>query len=347
MRLVLYEWCCSGGLHSPESSVLLKENTAKSLLAEGRMMLESLAQDANCMQGCEVVVLVDDDLPATVSPRLPSACRQQPVEAGAEIPCLLQHGATADMLIVVAPETAGILVNRLNQLEKASLGPRLACGSARFAAAASDKQMTCNLLASGGVPVPAGCSLASGASLPSGFHLPAVQKARASAGGDGICLLQTAADFQPATIPTRIEARVFGLPVSVSCLCGPNGIVPLLPLEQRFENGLGTTYIGGQPAPATLRMRATRLAIRSIETMVRSTRSFIRSWVGVDMILGSRTDGREDRVLEVNPRLTTSFIGLTRGYEGGLVKPLIASAIGQPVSLGPCDEFACHFRLPR
>ena len=34
-----------------------------------------------------------------------------------------------------------------------------------------------------------------------------------------------------------------------------------------------------------------------------------RGWMGVDMILGPREDGRLDRVLEINPRLMTSFLG--------------------------------------
>ena len=345
MRLVLYEWCCSGGLQSPEAAPLLAKTTAESLLSEGRLMLESLAQAAESLDGATVTVLVDDELSETVSPQLPQACRKQPVSAGTELACLLSQGETADMLIIVAPETAGILVNHLNGIEEAALGPRLAGGSARFAATASDKQLTCNLMAASGVPVPAGRSLAAGAGLPAGFHTPAVQKARDSAGGDGLCLVQTATDFCPAPISTRIEAHVIGLPASVCCLCGPNGIVPLLPLEQCFESGPGTTYLGGLPLAPALRARATGLAIRSIEALTRSTQAPVRGWVGVDMILGARTDGRKDRVLEINPRLTTSFIGLNQGYEGGLLKPLIDSATGQPVSLGSCDEFACCFRL--
>jgi predicted ATP-grasp superfamily ATP-dependent carboligase len=63
------------------------------------------------------------------------------------------------------------------------------------------------------------------------------------------------------------------------------------------------------------------------------------------MILGNREDGRADRVLEVNPRLTTSFVGLTQGYAGGLLAPLLAQAAGRPVRLGSCREDACQFLL--
>jgi len=345
MRLVLYEWCCSGGLHGPQAASLLAETAAESLLTEGRLMLESLAQEASNLPGAEVIVLVDDELPASVAPQLPQACRRQPVPAGTAMACLLEQAAAADSLLMVAPETAGILVDHLNQIEEAALGPRLAGGSARFAAAAADKQLTCQLLAGGGIPVPAGCSLPAGAQLPSGFHLPAIQKARDSAGGDGLVLVETAANFQPATMPTRIETQVSGVPVGVCCLCGPDGMVPLLPLEQRFAAGPGTAYLGGQPLAPALRPRATQLAIRSIETLARSIHAPVRGWVGVDMMLGARADGRADRVLEINPRLTTSFVGLAHGYDGGVLAALLASAAGQPVSLGSCNESACCFRL--
>ena len=48
------------------------------------------------------------------------------------------------------------------------------------------------------------------------------------------------------------------------------------------------------------------------------------------MVLGDGEDGRDDRVLEVNPRLTTSFIGLAAGEERSLVRLLCDAAAGLP-----------------
>ncbi|MEY4189658.1 MAG: hypothetical protein RIR17_394, partial [Planctomycetota bacterium] len=36
-------------------------------------------------------------------------------------------------------------------------------------------------------------------------------------------------------------------------------------------------------------------------------------WVGVDLILGHNENGEEDYVLEINPRLTTSYLGARKG----------------------------------
>jgi predicted ATP-grasp superfamily ATP-dependent carboligase len=49
------------------------------------------------------------------------------------------------------------------------------------------------------------------------------------------------------------------------------------------------------------------------------------------MILGRTADGRSDRVLEVNPRLTTSFVGHAAGAATSLVRQLIDVAAGQDV----------------
>jgi predicted ATP-grasp superfamily ATP-dependent carboligase len=55
-------------------------------------------------------------------------------------------------------------------------------------------------------------------------------------------------------------------------------------------------------------------------------------WVGVDMILGLRDDGRADRVLEVNPRVTTSFVALAARSGTSLVRTMLALADGVRVS---------------
>jgi predicted ATP-grasp superfamily ATP-dependent carboligase len=52
------------------------------------------------------------------------------------------------------------------------------------------------------------------------------------------------------------------------------------------------------------------------------------------MILGARDDGRADRVLEVNPRLTTSFVWLAAGSPRSLVRTMLDMAAGSQVRDG-------------
>ncbi len=346
MRLLLYEWCCSGGLHGPDANAVAGDPPATGLMAEGRLMLESLADDAARLAGYEVTLLIDSLLPAPARPRIPAGGSCRDVAGGQELATLLAAAEAADAIILVAPETAGVLTDRLARLETAGLGDRVLGGPAAFARVAADKQATCGQLAAAGVPVPAGRSLEPGGQLPVGFRLPAVLKARGSAGCDGLLRVTAAADFRPPAGPARLESLAAGRPASLACLCGPGGVVPLLPLEQLFSGGLQPALSGLRPLPAALQPRAEAIAVRAIRALALRTGSVPRGWVGVDMIMGPRADGRADRVLEINPRLTTSFVGLSRGHSGGLVRPLLEQATGRPVTIGPFNQTACELLLP-
>jgi predicted ATP-grasp superfamily ATP-dependent carboligase len=105
-------------------------------------------------------------------------------------------------------------------------------------------------------------------------------------------------------------------------------------MRQRFSPGPHPEYLGSDALPEGFRRgRAALLAVRAIEALVRRDPGVTQAgWVGVDMILGARDDGLDDRVLEVNPRLTTSFVGLSSGRSGSLVRAIVAAAAGREVA---------------
>jgi tyramine---L-glutamate ligase len=294
-----------------------------SLLAEGRLMLEALAADAARDPGLDVTALVD----AAQKVELPSAVHVAGVRPGEEFAALVAAAAQADWSLVVAPETDGILADRVARVREA--GGCCVAPEAAFLTVAGDKQATIDALAAAGVPVPAGRSLAAGEPLPAGFHLPAVRKLRGSAGGDGLQIIHAeprAAGALP--VATRLEAFVPGTPVGVSCLCGGGDLEILPPLRQRFTGGDRPHGLGHEAlSDDALAARATRLARRAVAALERAAAGEeARGWVGIDMILGSRHDGRDDRVLEVNPRVTTSFAVHSRGASRSLVRSLIDQA---------------------
>ena len=68
--------------------------------------------------------------------------------------------------------------------------------------------------------------------------------------------------------------------------------------------------------------RATRLAQRCISLFSGAT-----GWIGIDMVIGeSPTD---DMVIEINPRLTTSFCTLSKSADTSLVGMMIDNAAGR------------------
>lgn len=354
MKLVLYEWCSSGGLRGPDAPVLpaagAVDDHLPSLMTEAVAMLRGLARDAARDPGLEVTMLVDAELPHPVRDVLAAAAtgRIRAVPAGGEIDVLVAEAARADWAIVVAPETAGLLASRVAAVRQAG-GRPAACGP-RFIGIAGDKQATVTALAAAGVPVPAGRALAAGEPLPVGFHLPALLKARDGVGGDGLAIIDPRGKA-PAAAPAarRAEAFVPGEPVGVSCLCGPAGISPLPPVRQRFTAGPPPTFVGGTVAVRSpWRRRAEDLATRAIAAVVRAAgghdaEAAAGGWVGVDMVLGADEDGRGDRVLEVNPRLTTSFVGLSAGRTSSLVRLLVEVAAGGAVPGLPVVDRAVDF----
>lgn len=336
MRLLIYEWCCSGGLEGPDArSVVGGGEDPEPLAREGRAMFRALVADAVRDGGFEVVALAEESLGLD----LPAAVRRIGVPPGREIESLLAAAVAADLAIVVAPETAGVLAARVATVRAA--GSRVLAATDAFIRLATDKQATVDALAAAGVPVPAGRSLAIGEPVPAAFIRPAVRKARASAGCDGLVVIHPGDPLPcPAPVATRLEAWCAGTPVGVSCLLGPAGIVPVAALAQRFSAGPLPSYEGGEPlADAVIRGRAERLATGAVAALLRRQDGVPPAgWVGVDMILGLRPDGGDDRVLEVNPRVTTSFVGLAAAAASSLVRAMADVADGRDAAVAAPAE---------
>lgn len=289
-------------------------------------MVAALVADAARAAGIALDVLVDAADAAAWLPRGGAAVEVVRVPAGADGFLLRARAAAADWTIVVAPESDGVLAGLVADVRAA--GGRVAGCDPGFIAVAGDKQATALALAAAGVPVPAGRALVAGEALPAGFRLPAVRKARDGAGGEGLLVIREPG-VSAADRPVRLEAFAGGLPVGVSCLCGPGGIEPLPPVVQRFTADAAPRYEGGRSAGAVeWAGRARALACRAIAAVARASGAAAAGWVGVDMIVGAADDGREDRVLEVNPRLTTSIVGLAALHDESLLAAIVAAAAG-------------------
>jgi predicted ATP-grasp superfamily ATP-dependent carboligase len=317
MRVLLYEWCSSGGLVGDDPTIA----------REGRLMLEAVAADASKDPRLDVEVLVDASRPIDLPPR----ARRIAVKPGDDITPLVATARDADWTMIVAPESDGILRDRVRAVRAA--GGRVLAPSDRVITVAGDKQATIDLLAAAGVPVPAGRSLAAAEPIPRHFRLPAVRKARGGCGCEELTVLRSG-DAPPAAAPTRLEAFAPGVPVGVSLICGPQGFTALPAMRQRFSAGDDRRYVGSDLlADQRAAARARSLALRAAAALAVDL-----GWLGVDLILGGRPDGRDDRVLEINPRITTSIVGHCRLFAASLVAAMIAAATGGDSHLGP----ACH-----
>jgi predicted ATP-grasp superfamily ATP-dependent carboligase len=127
----------------------------------------------------------------------------------------------------------------------------------------------------------------------------------------------------------RLERFVPGWAVSVAALCGDAEPVYLPACRQRLSADGRFRYLGGAlPIAADLDRRARRLAEAALAALPTA-----RGYVGMDLILGPPPDGSEDVVVEVNPRLTTSYVGLREAVRGNLMRAMLDVVGGRGADL--------------
>lgn len=307
---------------------------AKSLLCEGTAMAAAVAADFTALADVEVVGVRDARL-TDLPPPLDRFRAIQGRGSDWKIDDALSH---ADFVLPIMPETRGILRSLVEHLERCSY--RLLCPSSAFVAWATDKHATLETLRSKGVPTPAGVRLTADDSWPGGFPFPAVLKPNDACGSDDVQLLKESRDCrrriqsQNSRLPPhdpvwRLEQWVPGRPASVAMLRGLKGTTFLPACEQRLSNDGRFTYFGGScPLAPALAARAEKIARRADAAMPEGF-----GYVGIDMILGESADGSQDYVIEVNPRLTTSYIGLRALCQSNLARAMLDVAAGREPAL--------------
>ena len=233
--------------------------------------------------------------------------------------------AEADHTLVIAPEFDDILLETLRHAKQS--GGRLLTASQEFVTLTADKHQTALHLAKAGVPVPEAIELLPDEEkLPAEFVYPAVLKPVCGAGSQHTLLVSGAKDEPPSyPWPRRLERYCPGIPASVAMLCGPTHRTPLPACQQNLSTDGRFLYRGGSLIYDTdLARRATKLADRAMEALPPAL-----GYVGVDLVLGKAADGSEDFIIEVNPRLTTSYVGLRAATDDNLAAALLENAAGR------------------
>jgi predicted ATP-grasp superfamily ATP-dependent carboligase len=320
MRVFIYEYTCGGGLAEP-----WREGGLRS---EGWAMLVALLEDWARVPGVQTVTLLDERCPAT-PPGLPPR-RIHPAHEATAVHDLAR---SADAALVIAPEFDDILSTRCRWIEEA--GCRLLGPSHAAVALAGDKLALARHLHQAGLPTPACRLWTPGATAPGDVY-PAVWKPRYGAGSQATFLVSCAEELAQCADQARsegwegealVQPFVPGQPASVAFLTGPGQPVALPPTAQHLSADGRFHYLGGSlPLPADLAERAVRLGRRTVDVI-----PGLRGYVGVDLVLGDAADGGQDSVIEVNPRLTTSYVGLRALAQTNLAEALLRAATGQEV----------------
>ena len=317
--IFVYEFLSGGGWLADASTC----NPPESLLVEGRAMAEALAADFANVASVKMVTCLRD---RRLAPWSPVGCRTIDVADRAEHDAAFDRlAAEADWTVVIAPEIGGALAERCRRV--AAVGGRLLGPDQSLIELASDKHRTAEFLAAAGVPAPQGVLHQACSPWPRDFAYPAVWKPLDGAGSQGVVYVPNpnAPRLAPSSQRGRLERFCTGTPASVAFLCGREGLKYALPAcRQRLSDDGTFRYLGGAlPLPAELAERAKALVERAVGALVGAF-----GYLGVDLVLGESPDGRVDVVIEINPRLTTSYIGLRAAVEQNLAETMLCVAEG-------------------
>lgn len=267
-----------------------------SLYLEGRGMRDSIAADLGRIAGIEVV-----------------------------------FDGESDAQIVIAPEFDDIHLAHTREVEAS--GGNLIGPNSFAVELTSDKLRLAEHWRENGVPTPA----TSGREPTVCEVFPIVWKPRDGAGSTATFRLDRGTDVARCRAIRAAEGHtgemimqefVSGLAASVAFLTGPGVTVPLSPCLQKLTSDGRFKYEGGEaPLPAPLAERAIALGLRAIACV-----PGLRGWVGVDLVLGDADDGSRDFVIEINPRLTTSYVGLRKLCRENLAELMVRAANGESVT---------------
>jgi len=320
VRILVYEFVSGGGLAGGD--------VPASLGREASAMLTALVADLSAIGSHEIVTTADARFPHATPPgvevvTLPPARTRREALLGRLM-------ASADAVWLVAPETDRCLERLAAKVERQRT-PLLGA-SADAIRRASDKAGLPRRLARLGVRHPVTRALRPGADWARAAReigYPVVVKPGRGAGCDGVCVARSARELRGAVDiarrasaggPVLLQQYVTGRAASVSLLADGRRAVALTVNAQSVRSSRPLSYHGGRtPFDHPLASRAIEAAIGTCEAL-----PGLRGFVGVDVVL-TATDAV---VIEVNPRLTTAYLGVRSALEENVAALALAACAG-------------------
>ncbi len=296
-RIWVYEYLSGGGALDGDSH-------GDALLAMGTSMRDAMVADLLQVPDCEVTAVT-----CARACTLPgNAISVQPLPGETPAAFVARQSALHDAVWLVAPETDGLLA----QLQRAVPAPRwLGCDAASIALAGS-KRATVDCLAAQGVLTP--MAFAGDAATQRWVTKPD--------DGAGAADTQLHTDASAARDHARgrlrVEPWVEGAAMSLSLLCKPPRFELLSVNRQQIAvDAQGRVSFEG----VTIDRRAGAAAM--FEPLARDVvRAMpgLRGFVGIDLVWH---DTRGPVVIEVNPRVTCAYVGLSAALGRNLAAELI------------------------
>ncbi len=256
---------------------------------------------------------------------------------------------SADVYLIIAPETRGILSNLIKSTKAGATSLNSASESIDLV---SDKAKLALTLKRNGVPTPeTRCiSMEEGvegaAKIAKEMSGAVVVKPPDGVGCDSIFFAKNSEAVKLAvemnlnnnqTGRCIIQKFIEGISASVSLISNGEEAWPIsLNLQQVSLNSFPTPscYEGGiVPLTHPQKLEAFRLAKRSVELFYG-----LRGYIGVDLVLSAEGP----IILEINPRITTSYVGLKSVSETNLAEVMVNAAKGEAIpTVYPLHGVSC------
>jgi tyramine---L-glutamate ligase len=342
LNILVYEHACGGGFAEGVVS--------PGILAEGFGMLRSVVANFKAA-GHEVTVIIAAEL-SRFNPPIQADCIIPIFSFKEAQQAILKACVTIDAAYIIAPETGDTLHALVEFIEQNGV-PTLNCRSSAIQAV-SDKAALYQTLKANKVKTPKTVRVNVAEyvkeSIKAKFDFPVVVKPVDGVGCSGLSIVKEEAQVEGAIkkINAELASEVFvvqeyleGEAVSVSLLCTGNKTLAVSLNQQKVNLSTPedtSCYVGGcVPFDHKLKQKA----LKAAETVVNCFPG-LKGYVGVDLILTEKGPV----VVDVNPRLTTSFIGLSR-IAGFNFADAIANATlkGELPSKATISGYACFSKI--
>ena len=347
MRILVHEFVSGGGFAG--------RDVPSSLAREGAAMRAALVSDLAAIGRHRIVTTADPRFLFAAPPSVEVVTLSR-----ARAALLDDLIVSADAVWLVAPETNGCLERMAAKAERK--GAAILGSGAAAIRRASDKARLPRRLARHGVSHPKTRVLCPGrddgmdwSTAARELGYPVVVKPGRGAGCGGVSLARDARELRHAvgiarratrSGPLLLQRYVRGVAASVSLIADGRRAVALTVNAQSVRASRPFSYGGGRtPLDHPLARRAIQAALRTCRAL-----PGLRGYVGVDLVLTES----EAVVIEVNPRLTTAYLGVRSAIRGNagdagnvaaLALAACAGALPAPPPLLRCVRFTASGRI--
>ena len=324
MKVAIFEYASGGGF--------IGNQIPHSILSEGYSMLKTATDDFQ-PAGYDVVSMLDNRL-SSFKDHLNAAevYDSKPNDIDSSLKRLF---SSSDLSLIIAPETGGVLSNIVSLAESYS---RVINSSPNSIDSVSDKTKLSEMLSRNQIPTPQTRCL----SIEEGFEAAkkvceelsseVIVKPAVGSGCDSVCKVNNINELfhffkKMCGVDSKdrfiVQEYVEGVPVSVSLISNGKYAAPISLNRQYISLGSpldSSCYLGG----LTPYSHPQKDAVFSLARKVVELFSGLKGYIGVDIIISPSGP----IVIEVNPRLTVSYVGLQRVSRMNLAQVMALSVKG-------------------